>query len=92
MKKKLTYVEPDAYFNESMKKILETGNTDETKKAKKGYPRETLFEFYQDYTYMDEDYYNEITRSTFENLCEDLFDKCIFHIKKALESSKLARK
>ena len=60
MKKKLTYVEPDAYFNESMKKILETGNTDETKKAKKGYPRETLFEFYQDYTYMDEDYYNEI--------------------------------
>ncbi len=28
MKKKLIYVEPDAYFNESMKKILEAGNKD----------------------------------------------------------------
>ena len=31
-------------------------------------------------------YYNNMTRSEFEKLCEDLFDKCIFHIKKALEN------
>ncbi len=36
-----------------------------------------------------EDYFIEITRNTFEELCQSLFDKCIFHIKKALESSKL---
>ncbi len=28
------------------------------------YPRETLFEFYQDYTSLDEDYYNEIIIET----------------------------
>ncbi len=36
-----------------------------------------------------EDYFIEITRNTFEELCKSLFDKCIFQIKKALESSKL---
>jgi molecular chaperone DnaK (HSP70) len=36
-----------------------------------------------------EDYCINIHRLDFDYLCEDLFDKCIFHIKKALESSKL---
>ncbi|MBR5401895.1 MAG: hypothetical protein IK102_08800 [Treponema sp.] len=32
---KKMYVEPDAYFTESMKKILEEGETDSTKKSVK---------------------------------------------------------
>ena len=32
---KMTYVEPDAYFTESMKKILEEGETDSTKEPDK---------------------------------------------------------
>ena len=32
---KKMYVEPDAYFTESMKKILEEGETDSTKKPVK---------------------------------------------------------
>ena len=32
---KMTYVEPDAYFTDSMKKILEAGETGSTKKTDK---------------------------------------------------------
>ena len=32
---KMTYVEPDSYFTESMKKILEEGETDSTKEPDK---------------------------------------------------------
>ena len=32
---KMTYVEPDAYFTDSMKKILEAGETDSEKKPVK---------------------------------------------------------
>ena len=33
---KMIYIEPDDYFTESMKKILEEGDKDVTKKAFKG--------------------------------------------------------
>ena len=37
----------------------------------------------------DEDYFKEISKSTFKSSCLNLFDHCIIHIEKALNNSKL---
>ena len=37
----------------------------------------------------DEDYFKDITQSTFKSSCLNLFDNCIIHIENALNNSKL---